>query len=296
MKISDILEKRPTVSFEVFPPTKSNENISSVFETVEKVSKYKPDFISVTYGAMGSDNRGTLPVVDEIQNVHKIESVAHITAVGNTPETILAYCKELKEKGIRNILCLRGDYPKGYDPKGKEVAFRYAADVVAFIREHFGSYFCLSGACYPEIHPEASSLKKDLENLRLKVDSGLDYLITQIFFDNNYYYRLKKEAKKARINVPIIAGIMPAVNASSLRHISRVSRCSIPFSLSTLTEKYAGSKDAMREIGINFAIHQIIELIANDADGVHLYTMNKPDMVMSVFDAIPTMLKEIDRE
>ena len=201
----------------------------------------------------------------------------------------------LKEAGIDNILALRGDYPAdapNFDPENLE--FHYASELNEFIGEHFKGQFCLSGACYPETHQEADGFKKDLEALKKKVDAGAEYLVTQIFFDNDYYYRLVREARKIGITVPILAGIMPITNAKSLIRTTKMCGCTIPYQLSTMIEAHYDNPEAMKEIGINYAAQQIIDLITNGVDGIHIYTMNRAETAQRVFDSIPAVLKELN--
>ena len=212
-----------------------------------------------------------------------------------TWDDFLKNCDVLKEAGIDNILALRGDYPAdatNFDPENLE--FHYASELNEFIGEHFKGQFCLSGACYPETHQEADGFKKDLEALKKKVDAGAEYLVTQIFFDNDYYYRLVREARKIGITVPILAGIMPITNAKSLIRTTKMCGCTIPYQLSTMIEAHYDNPEAMKEIGINYAAQQIIDLITNGVDGIHIYTMNRAETAQRVFDSIPAVLKELN--
>lgn len=296
MKISEILKKKSTISFEIFPPKNKEGDISSIYKTIEELSVLKPDFISVTYGAGGSTKGKTVEIASKIKNEYGIESVAHLTCISSDKEEIQRICDELKDNGIENILSLRGDEPKGVTVNRDELDFKYASELNQYIKESYGDHFCLSGACYPEVHNEASCLEEDLDNLKKKVDAGAEYLVTQIFFDNHYYYRLVKEARKRGINVPILAGIMPITNAKSLLYTAKMCGCSIPYSLSTMIEAHYHSPKAMEEIGINYAISQIIDLITNGVDGIHIYTMNKPEITQAIFRQIPTVLKELNHE
>lgn len=297
MKISEILKKKATISFEVFPPKNKEGDISSIYYTIEELSKLSPDFISVTYGAGGSTKGKTVEIASAIKKEYGIESVAHLSCITSTKEDVLKECNRLKEENIDNILALRGDYPAestDFDPKKLE--FHYASELNEFIHENFPGQFCLSGACYPETHQEADGFKRDLEALKKKVDAGAEYLITQIFFDNDYYYRLVREARKIGINVPILAGIMPITNAKSLIRTTKMCGCTIPYQLSTMIEAYYDNPAAMQEIGINYAAQQIIDLITNEVDGIHIYTMNKPEIANRIFDSIPTVLKELNHD
>lgn len=297
MKISEILKEKATISFEVFPPKNKEGDISSIYHTIEELAKLAPDFISVTYGAGGSTKGKTVEIASAIKHQYGIEAVAHLSCISSSKEDVLRECRRLKEEGIDNILALRGDYPadsKEFDPEHLE--FHYASELNEFIEEHFPGQFCLSGACYPETHQEADGFKKDLEALKKKVDAGAKYLVTQIFFDNDYYYRLVREARRIGITVPILAGIMPITNAKSLIRTTKMCGCTIPYQLSTMIEAYYDKPAAMKEIGINYAARQIIDLITNGVDGIHIYTMNRPEIAQSVFENIPTILKELNQK
>ena len=193
MKISEILKKKATISFEVFPPKNKEGDISSIYYTIEELSQLNPDFISVTYGAGGSTKGKTVEIASTIKNQYNIEAVAHLTCISSTESEILDICQQLKDNHIENILSLRGDYPQ--DGLQHELSFHYAKELNTFISQHFPGDFCLSGACYPEVHQEASCLEDDLKALKEKVDAGAQYLITQIFFDNHYYYRFDGRIK-----------------------------------------------------------------------------------------------------
>lgn len=286
MKIDTLLKKRPTLSFEIFPPKKQDSDVSSIYQTIEELSSLKPDFISVTYGAGGSTTKNTVAIASTIKNKYHIESVAHLSCIDSTKEELLTILQELKDNNIENILALRGDYPQDYDKQTSLFEFKYASELNAFIKEQFPNTFCLSGACYPEVHQEADSLQQDLLHLKQKVEAGATYLITQIFFDNNYYYRLVREARKIGITVPIIAGIMPATNAKQLLRISKLSGCSIPYELSAMIERFTNNVEAMKEVGLNFATYQIMDLITNGVEGIHLYTMNKPSIAKEILQRI----------
>ncbi|MFV0394632.1 MAG: methylenetetrahydrofolate reductase [NAD(P)H] [Coprobacillaceae bacterium] len=292
MKIHTLLKRRPTLSFEIFPPKKQNNDISSIYDTIDALSKLKPDFISVTYGAGGSTTKNTVAIASKIKNDYGIEAVAHLSCIDSTKEQIYSLLTELKDNNIENILSLRGDYPLDYDKNAAPADFKYASELNQFIEKEFPNTFCLSGACSPEVHQEAESLEQDLVALKEKVDAGAKYLITQIFYDNNYYYRLVREARKHGITVPIIAGIMPATNAKQLLRISKLSDCSIPYKLSAMIERFSHNPKAMQEVGLNYATYQIMDLIAHSADGIHLYTMNKPEIAMEIMKRMEHIKEE----
>lgn len=296
MKISEILKNKATISFEVFPPKNNQGDISSIYHTISELAQLNPDFISVTYGAGGSTKGKTVEIASKIKNDYHIESVAHLTCISSTKEEVIKICQQLKENNVENILALRGDYPKDQQFDKEHLEFHYAKELDQFIKQEFPNDFCLSGACYPETHQEADCFENDLKALKEKVDAGAEYLITQIFFDNQYYYRLVKEARKRGIDVPILAGIMPITNSKSLLHTAKMCDCSIPYQLSTMIESYYHYPEAMKEIGINYATHQIIDLITNGVEGIHIYTMNKPEIAQAIFKNIPTVLKELNHE
>ncbi|MCP1101495.1 methylenetetrahydrofolate reductase (NADPH) [Aequitasia blattaphilus] len=292
MKINKILEKKKTVSFEIFPPKNKEGDISSIYSTVEKLKDLNPDFISVTYGSGGSTIGKTIEIADVIKNEYKIESVAHFTGVVSTKKDANDFCQKLKECNVENILALRGDKPQDASIVCSN-DFQYSNDLVAHIQRNFPEDFSIAGACYPEVHQEADCMENDLKALKAKVDAGATFLITQIFYDNNYYYHLVREARKIGINVPILAGIMPALNAKQLLRTTKLCGCTVPYDLITKIERYYNNDAAMQEVGINYAVHQMIDLIANDVDGLHIYTMNRPEIAKNIFAQIPNILKDL---
>ena len=211
MKIADILKTKATISFEVFPPKKDGD-LDSIYKTIDALAELNPDFISVTYGALGNTKGKTVEIASKIKNEYGIESVAHLTCISSSKDEVIEMCKAFKENNVENILALRGDFPKDVQFDKNNMGFHYAYELNALIHEAFPNTFCVSGACYPEVHPEATCFEDDLKALKAKVDAGAEYLVTQLFYDNNYYYRLVKEARKIGIKVPILAGIMPVVN------------------------------------------------------------------------------------
>lgn len=293
MKIIDLLHQRPTLSFEIFPPKNHDGDLSSIYHTIDELAKLKPDFISVTYGAGGSTTENTVEIASKIKNDYGIEAVAHLSCIDASPKQLTKIVDSLKANKIENILALRGDYPKTYDKTTASHYFKYASELNEFISKNYPADFCLSGACYPEVHQEAISLDEDLKALKKKVDAGAQYLITQIFFDNNYYYRLVREARLRGINVPIIAGIMPATNSKSLLNIAKLSGCNIPYNLSASIERFKYNPKAMKEVGLNYATNQIIDLITNGVDGIHIYTMNKPEIAKEILARTNNIFAEL---
>ena len=286
MYISDLFKKDRTIfSFEVFPPKKTS-SIETIYETLEGLSDLKPDFISVTYGAGGNraDSK-TCPIASDIQEKYGILSAAHLTCVYNTKEDIDYILKELEEHGIRNILALRGDINPDF-PVKKD--FKYASELVSYIKSR--GNFHVSGACYPEGHGEADSLIDDIKNLKKKVEAGAEHLMSQLFFDNTQFYDFLEKARIAGIEVPIEAGIMPVVNKSQIERMVSMCGASLPVKFSKMMQKYEHQPEALRDAGIAYAIDQIVDLISNGVDGIHLYTMNNPYVAGKINDAVRSLL------
>ena len=269
-------------SCEVFPP-KRNDDIYEIYKTLDSIKLLKPDFISVTYGAGGSNSKKTAQIAAYIQNICDVEALAHLTAVGMDENGLKSLLFELKKKGVRNVLALRGDRPKTMTEEEYENRYyRYAADLIPEIRGT-GDMF-VAGACYPEIHPESSSAEDDLKHLKEKVDLGLDCLITQMFFDNDTFYRFIERIRKAGITVPVHAGIMPITRANQLGTSVSLSGSSVPLALSLLIAKYSDNAEDMKKAGIEYAVNQINDLKAHGVEGVHIYTMNKADVTMEIYE------------
>lgn len=285
MKISDIAKGKSTFSFEIFPP-KAENVIDESRELVKKLSVSKPDFISVTYGAGGSTEKNTKSIADIIENENKITALSHLTCVGASKEKIDKVLVELKDIGIENILALRGDYPK--DQEKKEGYFKHANELILHIKKNYN--FSVGAACYPEKHPESKTLDEDIENLKKKVDSGSDFLTTQLFFDNTVFYKFLDKIEQKGINIPIIAGIMPITNAKQIKRICELSGNDMPKEFVKITEKFGDDSKAMEASGIIFACKQIVELLSNDIKNIHLYTMNKPDTTLKIANSISDIL------
>jgi methylenetetrahydrofolate reductase (NADPH) len=272
--IKDIYKQDKTVySFEVFPP-KKEEEIYDIYKTLDTLKTLQPDFISVTYGAGGSNSKKTATIAAYIQNICEIEAIAHLTAVAMDEKFLVHFLDELKTKGVSNVLALRGDRPKDMsDEDYNNRVFLHAEDIIRLIHNH--SQVCVAAACYPEIHPESESREKDLEYLKQKVDSGVNFLITQMFFDNSKFYEFRDLARKQGIQVPISAGIMPITSAKQLGTSVTLSGTSVPQALSSMVAKYGDSPADLRKAGIEYAAKQIEDLEKNGVDGIHIYTMNK---------------------
>lgn len=273
--IKHIFNQGKTVcSFEVFPP-KKNEEIYDLYKTLDTLKTLNPDFISVTYGAGGSNSKKTATIASYIKNICEIEAIAHMTAVAMDEKFLTELLNDLKEKSISNVLALRGDRPRDMsDEDYDNRTFLYAEDIIRIIRQQSDD-LCVAAACYPEMHPESASRQMDLQYLKQKVDTGVNFLITQMFFDNSKFYEFREEARKCGIDIPITTGIMPITSAKQLGTSVSLSGTSVPQALSNLVAKYADKPEDMRKAGIEYATKQIEDLIANDVDGIHLYTMNK---------------------
>ena len=282
--IRDLLKNKQTLSFEVFPPKKDGE-FEAAFETLDKLGALQPDFISVTYGAGGSRSKKTVEIASYIQNTLHIDALANMTCVGCTREAILEVSEELRKANILNCLALRGDRPKDMtDEQFLSRDFAHASDMMEFLKRHTPLH--MAGACYPEKHFEALSMETDLDALKKKQEAGAEFLITQLFFDNDSFYRFREECAKKGITIPICAGIMPITTAKQIGTTVSLSGSSVPKALSDIIAAYGEKPEDMRKAGIEYAINQIRDLQKNGADGIHIYTMNKPLMASEIVQAI----------
>ena len=288
MRIDEILSKKRTLSFEVFPPKKDgDEELSKLYKTIDGLKELNPDFISVTYGASGSNARNSAEVAGYIKSIG-LEPLAHITGGPSTPSDIDALAQKLVKLKVENVLALRGDRPVEYSEDYCK-HFQHASD----LEEYLSNYgFCMGAACYPEGHIESDTLYSDLENLKKKVESGAAFFITQMFFDNAYYYRLLHEAKKMGIDIPIIPGIMPLTGVKNLGRIKAMCGSTVPIELRNMIEVYSKSPAAFREVGLNYAVYQICDLIAKGAPGVHIYTMNRADTAAEIILRLKNVINE----
>lgn len=282
--IKDMFENKRSISFEVFPPKKDGE-FEKAFEILDKMALLKPDFISVTYGAGGSRSGRTVEIASYIQNKLGIDAVAHMTCVGNKKEELLRVADALKENSVNHILALRGDRPR--DMSNEQFAsrdFAHASDMMNFLKEHTDLH--MAGACYPEKHFESFSMESDLNNLKKKQDAGAEFFISQLFFDNDFYYSFLERAEKKGITVPICAGIMPITTAKQIGTTVTLSGSTIPKALADIFATYGDNAEDMRKAGIDFAIRQIRDLQENGVNDIHIYTMNKPKMAAEIMEAI----------
>lgn len=287
MKISELFKDsdKTIFSFEVFPPKKDSP-IESVYSKLEEICALKPDFISVTYGAGGTGGHSrTAEIASKIKNDFKVEAVAHLTCVNSTRADIDANLEVFKEYGIENILALRGDFVEGVEPKKD---FLHASDLCGYIKSK--GNFDIAGACYPEVHSESKDEVEDVLNLKKKVEAGTEHLISQLFFDNSAFYRFYERTKIAGINVPIEAGIMPVTNKKQIERMVSMCGASLPAKFSKIMQKYENKPQALRDAGIAYAVEQIVDLIANGVDGIHLYTMNSPYVASKITEAVSSLL------
>ena len=282
--IEKISSSKPVFSFEFFPP-KDSEGFATLFETIGRLKPFTPGFVSVTYGAGGSTRSKTVDLVGNIKNAIGIESMAHLTCVGHDEQEIRSVLESLQAKDIENVLALRGDPPQGEEKFIKtEGGFEYGNELVAFIKKNFS--FCIGAACYPEGHVECKALEKDIENLKRKVDSGVDFLVTQLFFDNRHYFEFLDRAHKASINVPVIPGIMPILNFKQIKRFTKMCGASLSSSLLKKFEGIEDDSEKVRQTGIDYAIEQCHELLENNAPGIHFYTLNRSKATLAILGAL----------
>ena len=287
MKIRDILaEGRPSVSFEIFPPRK-DAPFAPVKEAVARLARQKPAFMSVTYGASGNAQANTVEVASFVQACG-VPALAHLTCLTATRDRIADEVKALRAAHIENILCLRGDLPKDATepPPGN---FRHAVDLVRALTP---SGFCLGGVCYPERHPECDHMEDDIARLREKVDAGLDFVTTQMFFDNNIFYRYLAKLRDHGVTVPVIAGIMPVTNGKQIARICRLSGTYLPSRFKAIVDRYGDRPAAMLDAGVAYATEQIVDLFANGVNAVHVYTMNKPEVAERILANLKGILED----
>lgn len=270
-------------SCEVFPP-KRDDDIYQIYKTLDEIKTLKPDFISVTYGAGGSNSKKTATIAAYIQNICEVEALAHMTAVGMDEASLRALLFELKKKGVENILALRGDKPRTMSQEEFDQRyFKYATDLIPEIKKN-GDFF-IAGACYPEVHPESKNQEEDIQHLKQKVDLGLNCLITQMFFDNNAFYSFMDKLEKADIDIPVHAGIMPVTAAKQLGTSVTLSGSSVPVEMSNMIAKYGENPEDMKKAGIEYAVNQILDLKKHGVAGVHIYSMNKADVTKQIYEA-----------
>lgn len=286
MKIKDILAKgQPTLSFEVFPP-KEESNFSSVEKAALEIAKLNPSFMSVTYGAGGGTSQYTVQIASDIQSTCQVPTLSHLTCVSSTREKVHSVLREIQAHGIENVLALRGDIPKD----GKvEKDYQYASQLIREIRETCPD-LCIGAACYPEGHVESVNKTVDIGHLKEKVEAGCDFVTTQMFFDNNILYNYLYRIREKGITVPVVAGIMPVTNISQIKRICSMSGTYLPARFKAIVDRFGDNPAAMKQAGIAYATEQIIDLIANHVNGIHVYSMNKPDVAAQIKNNLSEIL------
>lgn len=288
MKIPEIYnQKKPVFSLEIFPPKRKTQ-LESIYETVARLAECRPDFISVTYGAGGNiaDN-STCEIAARIKREYGIETVAHLTCVNSTREDVQEMISRFQDADIENVMALRGDIVPGEDIKRE---FRHANELAIEIQRKSGERLEILGACYPEGHYQSKSLEEDIQNLKYKIGAGVRVLITQLFFDNNAFYNFIGRARSMGINVPVSAGIMPIVKASQIEKTVQLSGASLPHDFTAMISRYEFDPEGLYEAGIEYAVQQCRDLIRSGVDGVHLYTMNDPNVAIRVHEEIRDLL------
>ena len=290
MKISELLKKDTlSISFEVFPP-KTETKFESVKTATEEIAKLNPGFMSVTYGAGGGTSKYTLDIAKNIKELYGVPTLAHLTCVSSTKETVKQRIADIKAAGIGNVMALRGDIPEELkDSDRSSWDFHNAIELVRELK-NADPELCIGGACYPEIHPESVDQKTDIKYLKEKVDAGCDFLTTQMFFDNNLLYNFLYKIREAGITVPIIPGVMPITNANQVERAIKLSGSFMPQRFKSLVDKFGSDPDAMMQAGIAYATDQIIDLYANGITNVHVYSMNKPEVARSIQNNLSNIL------
>ena len=283
MRITEkLMVKDQLISFEVFPP-KTDSAFDSIEWSVRELAAFNPDFMSVTYGAGGGTSQYTTKIASLIKNRLDTTALAHLTCASTPKEQIDSILDTLKDNHIDNILAMRGDIPQGYEkPQGEY--YTYASELISHIKEY--GYFDIGGACYPECHPECDSLEKDIANLKNKVDCGVDFLITQLFYDNDIFYSFLEKVRKKGISAPVFAGIMPITNIKQIDRIIGLSGTKLPDEVKAFLDKYRDKPEELEKAGLEFAIKQINDLQSNGVNGIHIYTMNKPYVARTVLKGI----------
>lgn len=286
MKLDKMYEqKRPVLSFEIYPPRMASA-LKDIDETLEILSELKPDFISVTFGAGGSERgRQTIELAKRIKYDYHIEPLVHLTCLNYDRQEIDAFTKEMKENGIENILALRGDRNPDYPPKHD---FEHASDLTSYLKQT--GDFCVAGACYPECHLESKDRVSDVRSLKTKVNAGASFLITQLFLDNSFFYSFEENARIAGIKVPISAGILPVINKAQIEKMVSICGASLPDKFAKIISKFENNKEALFDAGMAYALNQVIDLLVNDVDGIHLYTMNNPAVARKLCEGIRHIL------
>ncbi len=287
MKITEIYEKKKksVLSFEIFPPKKDDE-LKNIDATLDILCELKPDFISVTFGAGGSSNNNkTIALAKKIKEQYHVEPVVHLTCLCYDKKEIDEFTRVLEAEGIENILALRGDK----NPKVSEKHdFLHASDLITYVKEKHD--FCISGACYPECHPDSEGRVDEIRHLKTKVDAGAEVLLSQLFFDNDFFYRFVEDCRIAGIEVPVTPGIMPVINGAQIQRMVTLCGASLPERFQKIIHRFGDNKTALFDAGMSYALSQIIDLLANEVDGLHLYTMNNPVVARKICDGISNII------
>lgn len=293
MYIKNKFKKGKTVvSFEIFPP-KDTSSVSTIYKTIDALAHLHPDYISVTYGAGGTNKDKTVDIASLIKNKYNIDALAHLTCIGSTKKEIDTVLNSLKENSIDNILALRGDIPNDIIfAIPNPIEFNYASDLISYIKSN--ENFCLGAACYPEGHLDSDSQIADWTMLNKKVNQGVDFLISQLFFENKYFYQLNNFLKNNNIYTPIQAGIMPITNKSQTQKIISLCGANLPKKYKTIIDKFGDSPQALEDAGIAYATEQVIDLLSNGVDGIHIYTMNKPSIAKQIVSNISSVVNSIN--
>lgn len=291
MKIKDLLQnKKVTFSCEIFPP-KAGTDMSRMDEIIREIAALHPDFISVTYGAGGSTSKRTVEIASKIQDTYGIPAMAHLTCVSSTKEEVVTMLDRIEENHIENILALRGDIPQDMDfPSPRH--YRYACELIQDIRSQKGDRFCIGGACYPEGHVECEHKEDDIDYLKQKVESGCDFLTTQMFFDNNVFYNFLYRIMAKGIQVPVVAGVMPVTNSRQIKRSCELSGTTLPPRFKAIADTFSDKPLAMKQAGIAYATEQIIDLLSNGVNHIHLYTMNNPEIAAKIMDNLSGILRD----
>ena len=292
MKIVDVIKSgKLSLSFEVFPP-KTETSFESVKTATEEIAKLCPSFMSVTYGAGGGTSRYTLDIAKNIEKLYGVPTLAHLTCVSSTKETVHEKIAALKAAGIENVMALRGDIPQELiNSDRSNWDYRYAVDLIKELNAD-GDGFCIGAACYPEVHPESATQKDDIKHLKEKIDAGAHFLTTQMFFDNNLLYNFLYKIREAGITVPVIAGVMPITNANQVERAIKLSGSFMPQRFKSLVDKFGSNPAAMKQAGIAYATDQIIDIYANGINAVHVYSMNKPEVAAKIQDNLSCILEK----
>ena len=288
MKISEVLKQdKPTLSFEVFPPKKDTD-FAQVEAAATQIAALNPSYMSVTYGAGGSTKGLTIRLAEEIQKKYDVATIAHLTCVCAGKDSIRQALSDMKAAGIENILALRGDIPRDYEGE-VFTDFAHASELAELIKAC--GDFCVGGACYPEVHPDSADRNADIEGLKRKVEAGCEYLTTQMFFDNNIFFNFMYRIREAGITVPVIPGLMPITKRAQVKNAVKLSGCNVPERFKNIVDRFGDTESAMSQAGVAYATDQIIDLIANGVNHIHIYSMNKPEIAKAIQDNLSEIIK-----